>query len=89
MQVILIVQVQSLHSHVPRSVVEHFIKLCEACSLRVPQTSMHIVDHWYWSKFISTTTEDCQELTNALEKWVFPIFGLSTILHSDNGREFD
>ena len=26
-------------------------------------------------------------MTNALEKWVFPIFGLPTILHSDNGRE--
>ncbi|KAL5516127.1 hypothetical protein EMCRGX_G001398 [Ephydatia muelleri] len=26
-----------------------------------------------------------KEVTNALETWVFPIFG---ILHSDNGREF-
>eukprot|EP00731_Ephydatia_muelleri_P003055 Em0001g3055a len=25
-----------------------------------------------------------KEVTNALEKWVFPIFGLPTILHSDN-----
>ena len=27
-------------------------------------------------------------MTNALEKWIFPILGLPTILHSDNGREF-
>ena len=25
---------------------------------------------------------------NALQKWVFPIFGLPSILHSDNGKEF-
>eukprot|EP00731_Ephydatia_muelleri_P006885 Em0003g1133a len=116
-------KVQSLYSHVPRSVVEHFIKLCETCSLRVPQKTkpplrpivangffsrvqidlidmrhlphdgnkwiLHIVDHW--SKFnlaYPLPQKTAKEVANALEKWVFPIFGLPTILHSDNGREF-
>eukprot|EP00731_Ephydatia_muelleri_P035440 Em0124g10a len=116
-------KVQSLYSHVPRSVVEHFIKLCETCSLRVPQKTkpplrpivangffsrvqidlidmrhlphdgnkwiLHIVGHW--SKFnlaYPLPQKTAKEVANALEKWVFPIFGLPTILHSDNGREF-
>ena len=29
-----------------------------------------------------------QEVANALQKWVFPISGLPSILHSDNGKEF-
>ena len=47
---------------------------------------LHIVDHW--SKFnlaYPLPQKTAKEVTNALEKWVFPIF---TILHSDNGREF-
>ena len=50
---------------------------------------LHIVDHW--SKFnlaYPLPQKTAKEVTNALEKWVFPIFGLPTILHSDNGREF-
>ena len=117
---------------------EHFIKLCETCSLRVPQKTkpplrpivanvfftrvqvsiffcpkcfyyplyrllidtrhlphdgnkwiLHIVDHW--SKFnvaYPLPQKTAKKVTNALEKWIFPIFGLPTILHSDNGREF-
>ena len=50
---------------------------------------LHIVDHW--SKFnlaCPLPQKTAKEVTNALEKWIFPIFGLPTILHSDNGREF-
>ena len=50
---------------------------------------LHIVDHW--SKFnlaYPLPQKTAKEVANALEKWVFPIFGLPTILHSDNGREF-
>ena len=49
---------------------------------------LHIFDHW--SKFNLTyplPQKTAKEVTNALEKWMFPIFGLPTILHSDNGRE--
>ena len=50
---------------------------------------LHIVDHW--SKFnvaYPLPQKTAKKVTNALEKWIFPIFGLPTILHSDNGREF-
>ena len=50
---------------------------------------LHIDDHW--SKFnlaYPLPQKTAKEVTSALEKWVFPILGLPTILHSDNGREF-
>ena len=50
---------------------------------------LRIVDHW--SKFnlaYPLPQKTAKEVKNALEKWVFRIFGLPTILHSDNGREF-
>ena len=50
---------------------------------------LHIVDHW--SKFnlaYPLQSKTAKEVANALEKRVFPIFGLPSILHSDKGREF-
>ena len=50
---------------------------------------LHVVDHW--SKFtfafpILNKTAKC--VAQALQTNVFPVIGLPSILHSDNGREF-
>ena len=48
---------------------------------------LHTVGHW--AKFnlaYPLPHKTAKEVTNAVEKWY--IFGLPTILHSDNGREF-
>ena len=50
---------------------------------------LHLVDHW--SKFhfaFPLVRKTAREVADALEKWVFPVMGLPSILHSDNGREF-
>ena len=50
---------------------------------------LHLVDHW--SKFnlaFPLVQKSAKEVANALERWVFPVMGLLSILHSDNGREF-
>ena len=50
---------------------------------------LHLVDHW--SKFhfaFRLVRKTATEVADAPEKWVFPVMGLPSILHSDNGREF-
>ena len=50
---------------------------------------LHIVDHW--SKFtlaFSIPSRSTRDVTNALQRHVFPVFGLPNILQSDNGHEF-
>ena len=50
---------------------------------------LHLVDHW--SKFnlaFPLVQKSAKEVANALERWGFPVMGLPSILHSDNGREF-
>lgn len=50
---------------------------------------LHLVDHW--SKFtfaFPLFRKSAKDVANALEKWVFPVMGLPSILQSDNGREF-
>lgn len=50
---------------------------------------LHIVDHW--SKFhlaFPITSKSAIDVAHVLQKHVFPVFGLPSILHSDNGREF-
>ena len=50
---------------------------------------LHIVDHW--SKFnlaFPLVNKGAHDVAEALEKYVFPVMGLPSILHSDNGREF-
>jgi len=50
---------------------------------------LHIVDHW--SKFnfaFPLQQKSAADVANALQNWVFPIMGLPSILHCDNGREF-
>ena len=50
---------------------------------------LHLVDHW--SKFnfaFPLFRKSTKDVANALEKWVFPVMGLPSILQSDNGREF-
>ena len=47
------------------------------------------MDHW--SKFhfaFPLVRKTAREVADALEKWVFPVMGLPSIFHSDNGREF-
>ena len=49
---------------------------------------LHIVDHW--SKFnlaFSLVNKGAHGVAEALEKYVFPVMGLPSILHSDNGRD--
>ncbi|KAL5509343.1 hypothetical protein EMCRGX_G004698 [Ephydatia muelleri] len=50
---------------------------------------LHIIDHW--SKFnlaFPLINKGAHNVAEVLEKYVFPIVGLPSILHSDNGREF-
>ena len=50
---------------------------------------LHIIDHW--SKFnlaFPLINKGANNVAEVLEKYVFPIVGLPSILHSDNGREF-
>ena len=50
---------------------------------------LHVADHW--SKFtlaFPLQFKSAKNVANALQKLVFPIFGLPSILQSDNGREF-
>ena len=50
---------------------------------------LHLVDHW--SKFNLAFPLQCKsanDVASALQKWVFPVIGLPSILHSDNGHEF-
>jgi len=50
---------------------------------------LHVVDHW--SKFhfaYPLVSKSARDVANALEKWVFPVMGLPSILPSDNGWEF-
>ena len=52
---------------------------------------LHVTDHW--SKFNLTfplVNKSAHDVAEALEKYVFPVMGLSSILHSDNiaCREF-
>ena len=50
---------------------------------------LHVVDHW--SKFhlaLPITSKSAKDVAQALQTSVFPVFGLPSILHSDNGREF-
>lgn len=49
----------------------------------------HLVD--YWSKFnwaLPLERKTAEEVANVLHNQVFHYFGLPTVLHSDNGREF-
>lgn len=49
----------------------------------------HLVDHW--SKFnfaFPLARKSARDVANAMEKWVFPVMGLPSIIQSDNGREF-
>ena len=50
---------------------------------------LHVADHW--SKFtlaFPLPFKSAKDVANALQKHVFPVFGLPSILQSDNGREF-
>ena len=50
---------------------------------------IHLVDHW--SKFhfaFPAQSKAAKEVASILQKHVFPIIGLPSILHSDNGRKF-
>ena len=50
---------------------------------------LHVVDHW--SKFhfaVPLTSKSAQSVSQALQKHVFPVIGLPSIIQSDNGREF-
>eukprot|EP00731_Ephydatia_muelleri_P021616 Em0014g207a len=69
-------KVQSLYSHVPRSVVEHFIKLCETCSLRVPQKTKPplrpIVANGFFSR-VQIDLIDMRHLPHDGNKWILHI----------------
>ena len=48
-----------------------------------------MVDHW--SKFhliFPLIRKTAGDVADALQKWVFPVVGLPSIIQSDNGREF-
>ena len=50
---------------------------------------LHIVDHW--SKFnfaFPLAKKKANHVVKALHNYVFPVFGLPAIIHSDNGKEF-
>ena len=50
---------------------------------------LHTTDHW--SKFnlaFPLVNKGAHDVAEALEKYVFPVMGLPSTLHSDNGREF-
>eukprot|EP00731_Ephydatia_muelleri_P030186 Em0021g709a len=69
-------KVQSLYSHVPRSVVEHFIQLCETCSLRVPQKTKPplrpIVANGFFSR-VQIDLIDMRHLPHDGNKWILHI----------------
>ena len=47
---------------------------------------LQVVDHW--SKFnfaYPLVQKSAADESNALEKWVFPVIGLTSIIQSDNG----
>ena len=50
---------------------------------------LHIVDHW--SKFnfaFPLVKQKANHVVKVLHNYVFPVFGLTAIIHSDNGKEF-
>ena len=50
---------------------------------------LHIVNHW--SKFnfaFPLVKKKANHVVKALHNYVFPVFSLSAIIHSDNGKEF-
>ncbi|KAL5505829.1 hypothetical protein EMCRGX_G007339 [Ephydatia muelleri] len=50
---------------------------------------LHIVDHW--SKFnfaFPLVKKKANHVVKVLHNYVFPVFGLPAIIHSDNGKEF-
>ena len=50
---------------------------------------LHIVDHW--SKFnfaFPLLKKKANHVVKVLHNYVFPVFGLPAIIHSDNGKEF-
>ena len=50
---------------------------------------LHLVDHWSKFHFVfPLTCKSAANVANALQKWVFPVMGLPSVLQSDNGREF-
>ena len=50
---------------------------------------LHIVDHWSKFNLAFPLVNKCaHDVAEALEKYVFPVMALPSILHSDNGREF-
>ena len=53
------------------------------------QWILHMVDQW--SKFhfaVPIPHKTAKDVAQALQKRVFPVIGLPSIIHSDNGREF-
>ena len=50
---------------------------------------LHGVDHWSKFRFAyPLVNKSASDVATALEKYIFPIMGLPSILQSDNGREF-
>ena len=50
---------------------------------------LHVIDHW--SKFnfaVPLQHKTADNVTQGLQIYVFPVIGLQSIIHSDNGREF-
>ena len=50
---------------------------------------LHIVDHW--SKFTFACpipSKSARDVADVLQRHVFSVFGLPSILQNDNGREF-
>ena len=48
---------------------------------------LHIVDHWSNFNFAFPLVKR-KANHKALHNYVFPVFGLPAIIHSDNGKEF-
>ena len=50
---------------------------------------LHVVDHWSKFQFaIAIQSKTAKDVSQGLQTHVFPVVGLPSILHSDNGREF-
>ena len=50
---------------------------------------LHVVDHWSKFQFaFPLASKSARDVASALEKWVFSVMGLPSILQSDNGHEF-
>ena len=50
---------------------------------------LHVIDHQSKFNFVfQLKNKSASDMANALQKWVFPFIGLTSILHSDNGHEF-